>query len=496
MEIILREYPRIYDESQQTSFLGISPLDPKGWEKSLDLVRRRSFNRVQLSDLLHNYNLSIGNDDTALEKIRELKNDEAFCVFTGQQLGLMGGPSYTVLKAITCLSVAKKHQAIPVFWLATEDHDIDEIDHTFLMDVLGNLKKFHLALPKDGRLVEDLEITPNHLEVFQSFFESLDQRELFAELANETSYAQMMAKLLVKLFRGTGLVFLEPHLLRPYAKEFFKTEISASDRISQILTETTDRYRDAGGKVQLEISGGTNLFVKVKGKFRCKLIKSGEKYRAGKTEYTKAQLLQLVDDSPELFSTNASARPVLQSFLFPAVAYVAGPGELAYYHQLKEYHKFHGTTMPWIIPRIGATFITPEARVMLEKCHLNPWDDIPCHWSDVIPNLDEGIEDIMADWLKSASHYFSQDLSEEALARFVRNSTRQLKRKICMLRLKRRGIPPHSLHYLRNLIHPHEKPQERVMNWWEFQSHSDENLVLELLNKADISNPGHLYCYL
>lgn len=496
MKIVSRDHPRLYAESEQASFLGISPLDPKGWEKSLDDVRKRPFKRIELSDLLYAYNQSIGNDVAALEKIKELQNDDSYCVFTGQQLGLMGGPSYTILKAITCLSLAKKHQAIPIFWLATEDHDSDEIDHTYLIEALGNLKKFHLTLPKDGRFVEDLEITPLHLKVVESFLEAVDQSEFFAEIAGETSYSRMMVRLLVKLFEGTGLVFLEPYLLRPFAKEFFKKEIKDSKQISETLTATTKRYSDAGGKVQLEISEGTNLFIKAKGKYRSKIQRDGEKFFVGKKEYAQNSLLQLVDESPELFSTNASARPVLQSVLFPTVAYVAGPGELAYYHQLKEYHEYHGTTMPWIVPRLSATFVTPEAGEMLEKCGLNPWNEIPHHWPEIFPNLVEGIEEVFCEWLESGERHFSQEMSREALSRFVRNSTRQLKRKISMLRLRRQGIPPYSLHYLRNLIHPHEKPQERVLNWWEFQSHTKENLILELLKQVDSHSSGHLYCYL
>jgi bacillithiol biosynthesis cysteine-adding enzyme BshC len=496
MKIITREKPTLYKDSSLTSFLGITPSDTKGWEKSQSNLHNRKFLRNELSEILHSYNQSIGNDSIALKKIKEFQHQDSICVFTGQQLGFMGGPTYTILKAITCLALAKEHRAIPIFWLATEDHDVDEIDHTFLIDVLGNLKKYHLSIPKDGRFVEDIELNQQQIQVVESFLEAVDQKALFSELSSETSYAKMMAKVLIKLFRGTGMVFMEPRLIRSLAIPFFCKEIEYSDEINDILKDTSKRFVEAGGKLQLEIAEGTNLFMKTKGMQRNKIKKLGKKFYVGTQEYTREQLLEAVKKSPEIISTNAAARPILQSILFPTAAYVAGPGELAYYHQLKDYHEFHEISMPWIVPRMSATFITPEANGMLEKCNLKPWEKIPKHWLEVMPNLEDGIEEVAADWQKSGVKHLSPEISQQAILRFIRNSAQQLKRKITQIKLKQKGIPTHSLHYLNNLLHPHEKLQERVINWWEFQSQTEENVVLEMLKGADHRFQGHYYCYL
>src|ERR1700722_14421158 len=107
-------------------------------ESSVLMPADRNYPRSQLHHLLKEYNQTIGNDQPALENAERILQSETACVITGQQLGMMGGPSYTILKGISCLLFACKINAIPIFWLATEDHDISEIDHTYLLDSLGN----------------------------------------------------------------------------------------------------------------------------------------------------------------------------------------------------------------------------------------------------------------------------------------------------------------------------------------------------------------------
>jgi len=491
-----REESKLYRESNLTSFFSISPLDPEGALKSRKQLEGRVFWRNELADILERYNRMIGNDMVAMQQVEAFRQDESVCVMTGQQLGLFGGPAYTILKAISCLIVARKHHAVPIFWLATEDHDVDEIDHTYLLDTLGNLNKVHLSLPKDGQFVEDLQLTPRHHEVINRFFGSVDQKSLGLSIRGETSYCRAMARLLTSLFQGTGMVFLEPHLLRPLAKSLFRKEIKHSEEISSILQNTTQKLKKAGGESVLEIDQGTNLFLKIDGKYRRKIQEEKGVFTVGKLTFTKEELLQLIEDEPERFSTNAQARCVLQNTLFPVLAYIAGPGELGYYHQLGDYHRFHNLSVPWIVPRLSATIITPQAEQMLEQCRVLPWEEIPHRWSQIIPNIEEGSTELIQEWLQSAMQHFGEDLSNESMSRFIRYQSSKLQRKVTMSRLRKQGIAPYSLHYLHNLIYPHEKPQERILNWWEFQSHTSESIIQEFLNQLSDIPQGHLYCYL
>lgn len=497
MRVVPREKPMLYAPSSLETFLAIPPLDPSGWEKSLSRIheKQESF-KSEIANVLHNYNASIGNDSLAFQNIQKFQLPHATCVFTGQQLGFMGGPSYAILKGISCLLLARRHQSIPFYWLATEDHDIDEIDHAYLMDELGNLKKHHLLLMKGRYAVEDLQILPNQRKVIKSFLDEVGQEDLWEELSPENSYAQMMARLLARVFRGTGMVFVEPRLLRSFSVPFFKREIEGAHAINEILQNTTRDLSKEGGKVQLDISEPTNLFMKNKSKMRRRIKVASDQFTTGDVKYEKSELLELIEKNPHLFSPNAASRPILQSLLFPVVAYVGGPGELAYHHQLKDYFSFHGVSMPWIVPRISATFITREAEGMLDKCHFKPWESISVHWDEAMPSLKSGLEFVQEDWIKSGVLHLSADTQEASLKRLIGHFVAQLEKKVIHLRLQEKQIPTNALHFLNNLIHPHNTLQERVLSWWTFQKDTDENIVHEMLRTIDVEHQGHLYCYL
>ncbi len=455
-------------------------------------LKGRNFPRTELADILQKYNQSIGNDAAALAQIQSFRKADSTCIVTGQQAGLFGGPAYTILKAISCVILARATGSVPVFWLASEDHDVDEVDHTYLLDAIGNLRKYHLALPKDGRFVEELQITPDHLKLIEGFHQAAG---VTISQSNH-SYSHFMARHLAHLFRGTGLVILEPYLLRRLAKPFFKKEIEACDEIHSVLKHASDKIRQAGDKPQLQIDNGSNLFLKMHGVYRRKIRRERDVFLVGHEKFSEKDLLELIEDQPERFSVNAAARCVLQNSLFPLLAYVAGPAEIAYYRQLEEYHQLHHVPVPQLVPRLSASFITPQGEEMLRKCELEPWEQLPVRWLDAKPELGADVKELASEWLKTLDASIETEMTTSEKATFVRFMAKKMQRKLVRLRLKQQGIPLNSLHYLNNLLHPHQKLQERVLNWWEFQRHTEENLVQTLLTQTDLSVRGHHYCYL
>lgn len=402
---------------------------------STDSFEGRSYPRKEMSEILVQYNKSIGNDAAAMRQAERLCEENSRCVFTGQQLGFLTGPIYTILKGISCLVQARELNAIPIFWLATEDHDIGEIDHTFLIDPLGNLKKYALSFRKNGYFVEDLTLTERHIEVISQFFSDLhiDTAEFSESFYSGASFSLSMASLLAYLFRGTGLLFIEPHLLRPYARPIIERELIDADIIHQKMGH------------HFNFENGTNIFFKTESGKRSKIIKDGSSYQIDEQKHTLEQLLKIVSEQPERFSTNVAARPLVQSALFPTVAYVAGPNELKYYANLETLHRFHDIHMPMLIPRLQATFIPADISAYLEKGNILPWDSLP-NWNAE----------------KLALH----------------------------------GLPSDALHRIRNTLLPKMKSQERVLSWWQFQAHSQERLVTSLIHQANPHSAEHLFCFL
>lgn len=495
MRLIQKPAPQLlYPNPAWDSFVSIPLKDPNALIKAKEQLKGISYPRSSLYQILKSYNREIGNDSFALQQIERIQLEDSYCIVTGQQLGLMGGPAYTILKAITCLQVARAANAIPIFWLATEDHDISEIDHTFLIDGLGNLKEFRLNFPRDGTPVEDLFLSEKCVETIHAFLEVIKKPELkqFAVIGDR--YASAMAALLARLFSGTGLVLMEPRLLRSLAIPFFKREVIEAEGIFNTIQKTTERFKQAGGNPPV-IPAATNLFYKVAGKLRAKVRWDGSQFKIGSSSYSLAEMLTLIEHQPDYFSTNVLARPLLQSQLLPTLAYVAGPHEWLYYHQLKDYYQFCKIPMPWITERLSTTLLSPYVQELLEKSQLNPWEPIPHHWHELLPEVDQGVADLSLEWQSIAKLHFGKEVEESTLSRYIRHPVNKIQKKITTARLKKRGLPYSALHYLNNWLHPHHQPQERVLNWWGFQTQAKENLIHAFQKEPIFPYEGHYYCY-
>lgn len=410
-------------EDLLASFLGIPFDHPEAFDLIKESIKNKEYPRQQLAAILEEYNRKLGNDASSLQNITKLKEPGSYCVVTGQQLGMQGGPIYTILKGISCLLLAKKTGAIPIYWLATEDHDVAEIDHAYCIDLSGDLKRFYISLPKEGFSIEDIKLTQTNVDEISAFWNFLDLQEQPIPMTGEL-YSVYMAKILMRLFIGTGMVFLEPKLLRQLAVPFFTREIKECQSIRKILKVTTERLKKAGGVPVINVQESTNLFIKNNQNKRVKLRFNDGAFTVGQESFSLDDILSKIDREPQLFSCNVAARPVLQNLLLPVIAYAAGPTEREYHRQLRDYYQFHGASMAIIVPRISATLISPAAQKILEATGLKPWNGIP----------------------KQVS---GKDVSKK------------------------------NLHFLRNLITPHNESQERLLNWWEFQSKTQENLVME-----------------
>ncbi len=412
----------------------------------LEKVLSQQFCRDELVDILSRYNRSIGNDDIAQKNILRLQESSSVCVFTGQQLGFMGGPAYTLYKAIGCLQAAKELDAIPIFWLATEDHDIAEIDHTYTIDSLGNIQKHKLTLPSEG-IVEDLVLTQENIDEIQAFCDLIGMTVPQGKYAVGDSYARVMANILVEKFHGTGLVFVEPRLIRHQAEELFIREIQNSRKVRDILFQTTERLLQQGQVTPIEFrDGATNLFFKDSNNRRLKVVQDEGEFVVGDQRFSESELVDQVRQDPSAFSGNVALRPVVQNFIFPTIAYVGGPTEIDYFRQLEGLFHYHNLAMPQVKTRPSVTCLTPISQQYLNAVERRPSDAIPQDWKVVFPEL------------------AGMDKKE------VKNF------------LEEKGVPYNTLHYLHNFLSPFNGLQERSLNWLWLDVQSEKPIVQELLN--------------
>lgn len=381
-----------------------------------DVLNQNSLSKSVAQAIL-DYNQSIHNDQKALDNTEQLFEPNALTVVTGQQLGLMGGPLLTILKAVTAIQVARQFDAVPIFWLATEDHDVDEIRQVITLNDDGNLDRYSLDFPK-RHFVEDLILNESHLSVIEKFCHKMG---VSLDCKAGELYAKVMARLLTKVFEGKGLVLVEPHIFRPFSQNIYAKEIQDSKNIQATLEASSKRLVESGIQPPLSLDHSTNLFYK---------NEDGERVKVDFGHHSKSAWLDLLKKHPERFSSNAALRPVVQNAFLNPIAYVAGPTELAYHQQLQDYHRYHQVKMPAMVSRLSATMINEKGAKILKEQNTLPWTPLKVTGKDG--------------------------------------------------------------HYLRNLIHPKEKMQERVLSWWNFHR---EGLITDMLERIDWKTKGHYYIW-
>jgi bacillithiol biosynthesis cysteine-adding enzyme BshC len=323
----------------------------------------------------------------------------AVAVVTGQQVGLFGGPAFSFYKSISAVCWAESLtrrgvDAVPIFWLATEDHDLAEINHAFLNTRAG-LERLELpSLASDagkhvgevtlGRAVDDLVAKaagtlegPSAEEITRALRESY---------APDETYGSAFGKLMARLMAGRGIIFIDPldARLHRLAAPVYRGALDAAAELREALVVRSKELEAGGFHAQVKVSGvSTLLFYDVNG-LRTPLRSHNGGYSAGDASFTADELRAAIEKTPEAFSPNALLRPVVQDSLLPTAAYIGGPAEIAYLAQSHVvYNKLLGR-MPAILPRQSFTLIEPGIARILQKFELD------------LPDLFEGRQSVRA----------------------------------------------------------------------------------------------------
>jgi bacillithiol biosynthesis cysteine-adding enzyme BshC len=335
-------------------------------------------------------------------------------VVTGQQVGLFLGPLFTIYKAASAIAAARAvteetgRPCVPVFWLQTEDHDLPEIDHCFVPRSAGELLRVALELPDAATSRAPVahrrlggSIT-GALAALRAELGTLPQADEHLELLErayrpEATMADAFAEVLATLFADEGLVFLDPRdpRLAPLAAPLHRRAIEEAPAIASGLADRGRALAEAGFSEQVHIRPGAPL-----GFFSPDGIE-GPRYRLDPTatpgtwslvghpegaSVTTAELLSWLDREPLRFTTSALLRPLLQDTWLPTVAYVGGPGEIAYFAQLAPLYAHLGLPMPLTVPRARFRVIDDRARRLLDKLGLSP-DDVATPRDELLARL-------------------------------------------------------------------------------------------------------------
>ncbi|HKN75854.1 MAG TPA: bacillithiol biosynthesis cysteine-adding enzyme BshC [Candidatus Acidoferrum sp.] len=351
---------------------------------SLDYPQER---RSEVTRILREQNAAFGAGDATEANLDRLAKG-AVAVVSGQQVGLFGGPSFAIYKAVSAVQIALELSragvdAVPVFWMATEDHDLDEV-RTSTWFSEGKLKRFELPGNGDaGQPVGRIGLGAQVQEMVDEAARILTAAggEFVAGIFRESygaqeTYGSSFGKLVTRLFSEQGLILLDPldARLHRVAEPVLRGAVEERDELSEALLARGKELDKAGYAAQVKVTARSTLIFSMENGTRQPITASGGRFVCGERSWTKQELSQAVQAAPEKFSPNALLRPVLQDFLLPTAAYIAGPAEIAYFAQAEViYSKLLGR-MPVILPRAAFTILVAKAEKLLRRYGLKVED--------------------------------------------------------------------------------------------------------------------------
>ena len=350
---------------------------------------QRPVRRAELADALERYAKHLGAPEAVLHNIERLRHPEARAVVTGQQVGLLLGPTFTLSKAVTAIKLAARldtpeRPVVPLFWLATQDHDVAEVDHTYVLDADEKLHRLAVELPAGGpagrapvtnAMLAGVRASLAQLTPRPAYLEQVTA--MFEETAQAGGYGDWFAALLTRLLGAAGLVLVDP--LQPdfavLTADVIRAEIADPQRSAEAINGAGARLKALGFEPQLgRGANATNLFIELRdGAYpqRVLLRHQGRRFFAEDREFTAAELLALLEDDPTVITPAACLRPVTQDAALPTAVLVLGPGELRYVAQLRGVYAEHEVAMPLAWPRASASVLEPAAKRLLDGLGLS-----------------------------------------------------------------------------------------------------------------------------
>ncbi len=476
-------------------------------------------------------NRRYGAGESTFLNIDKLSRPDTTVVIGGQQTGLFMGPLYTLYKAFTViklaleLSVRLQKDVVPVFWMASDDHDFAEINHIYLPDLNGNIQKIeHLKPESTGRLpVSKLNIAPEinkSWEQLKLFFPKTEFSSPLLDLLadcyrSEVSYPDAFASLLHSLLKKFGLILVDPssRRLKQIAIPLFKKEIEEGSPVTDSVLSQTDLIEKYGFSAQINLHKNIyNLFYHTPQ--REAISKEQDKFliKNRSSSITRAEIVRLLEQNPENFSPNAVFRPLYQDTLFPTLAVVLGPSEIAYFAQLSKAYRYMSIPMPILFPRVSVTLVEPRAERLLKKYHLTITDifnsketiidiliqrEIP---QFLFTDIEQSLQNVSDIW-----HQLSKKIAdfEPNLKKTVEIASNKslgqfefINKKIIQSARKKDELLKTQTEKLINLIYPFAKPQERVFNFLPYYSRFGQQFIDKIYQSMEIFNPDHQIIYL
>ena len=515
-------------EKVQSFFPGVSALELFRSPQP-DSPRPCLAHRAALVETLKRQNRHWGASAKTMENLDLLAGDRCQAVVTGQQVGLFSGPVYTIYKALTAIKLAETYRrrgvdAVPVFWMATEDHDLEEVGQTWILTADSTLKSVQFAQQAQGnRLpVGPISLDPSIGSHLDQFLQGLPDSEFKPVLAARlkrvyregNTFGQAFAELVSFLLSEYGLILLdprEPHL-KKLAKPVFLQAAEAWVKLDGLLKDRNQQLARAGYPAQVSGEAGTSfLFWEQDGK-RQGVVGARNGFSLKGNSEVLPDLRGLIERAPEQISPNVLFRPVVQDYLLPTLAYVAGPSEVAYYAQISPLYHALGRVMPPVVPRASITVIERRIQKLLAKYQMEFRDlfqgnqavlkkivertvnqEVSARFDRLERELETRLGE-MQEPLKSVDPTLVGALG--TARKKIQYQLENLRAKFVGAESRQQEVLTRQVDSLSKTLYPSGGLQERQINIFYFLSRYGPDFLEELHDSIDLSDPDHKLLFL
>ncbi|MCM8568218.1 bacillithiol biosynthesis cysteine-adding enzyme BshC [Gramella jeungdoensis] len=468
--------------------------------------------RMDLVNVLKKQYSGLDPSESVERNIELLELENTFTVVTGHQLNLFTGPLYFLYKIISTINLTKQlkekhpdHDFVPIYWMATEDHDFEEIN---FFNLHGKKFKWNEADERAGKTAVGYLSTKGLDEVFKLFSAEIgggESAEFLKSLFEEaylkhTNLTQATRYIADKIFGKYGLVVLDAQdaELKKHFISYAKNELI--DQISYRKTsEVVERINSLGYNIQVN-PREINLFYLTE-EMRERIIERDGKFFVHETQisWSREEILEELREHPERFSPNVMLRPLYQEVILPNLCYIGGGGELAYWLELRSYFEAENVTFPMLLLRNSALLQTAKQNKKRERLNIT-LQELFLKQHELINRKVRKISNIDIDFSPQKQHLVEQfqemyKLAEQTDKSFLgavkAQEVKQLKgldnleKRLLKAQKRKLKDEVERIAELQNELFPNKSLQERQTNFSEFYVEYGEQLVTELMENLD-----------
>jgi bacillithiol synthase len=511
--------------------LTASPLNVSDF--AAEVLANYKTDREQLCDTLVQINQQIGASPKTFDNIELLRDADTVAVVTGQQAGLFTGPLYTIYKALSAIKLADElsksgTNAVPVFWVASEDHDFDEVAEAYVTSKDGELvrSQYKPANLVDGLSVGDIKIDTAIANIIDDLMSHLPATEFASSVRNllETSYRDgtgfgtAFEKTIATLFADYGLIVIDPlhEKIKQLVAPIYQDAVKNADKIVSAIREQSKMLEADGFHLQVLVEEDYfPLFWHDDDGKRTALRKVSEdvyRVKSGKLEFTTAELVKLTLDGPQRFSPGVMLRSVVQDYLLPTVCYFGGAAEVAYFAQNGAAYKILKRPVTPIFHRQSFTIVESRQRRVLDKFG---WDlttlfdgkdkaTMTAAEKVLSPDTTKLFADV-EEKVNTELNRLDQQLSSSDPTLVANLATRRrkiiyhiatLRKKTLMSEVKKDETMRRQIDDLFNSLLPNGGLQERYLNIFSYINKHGFSFIDLLYNSVDLNDKDHRIIYL